>query len=256
MNALVALAMARELSKSAAVPAIMQRLWHSGAARAVGGAAIGGGAGYAMGGGGPDSSPEQQSASRRAGAIRGALLGAAGGYASPLLTSGGRQRAKEGIKRFYERERHGLLGGEAPASMTHGLEGEALLREQAAQKAGLTSIPGLVKGVFTKQGSTMREAWRQSDTLGKVMAGADVAMGAKDVFDPTVPGGKAEKAGRLIGSSGGYLLGSRLPFLGGMLFASGTGAAGKYLGRAVDKITGSGQGPIETPPEYATQATP
>lgn len=241
MNPITALAMARELEKSAVAPGLMARLWHSGAARTLGGAAIGAGSGYALGGAGPDVPPEQQHAARRASAIRGALLGAAGGYASPLLTSGGRQRAKEGFKKFYERERHGILGGKPPASLTKGLKGTELASTRAAQKAGLTSIPGIVKGMATKPGHTLREAWRQAGTFGKVMSAADLAMGAKDVFDPNAPGGKGEKAGRLLGSSAGYLVGGRLPFLGSMLFAGGTGALGKHLGRAVDKITGSGQ---------------
>lgn len=256
MNPITALAMARELSKSAAAPALMTRLWHSGAARSLGGAAIGGGAGYALGGGDSDVPPEQQAGARRASAIRGALLGAAGGYASPLLTAGGRQRAAEGAKKFYQREKHGLIGGKPPKHLTAGLKGKELLDARAAQKAGLTSIPGIVRGMATKPGSTLRSAWQQAGTLGKVMSAADLAMGAKDVFDPTVPGGKAEKAGRLLGSSGGYLLGGRLPFLGSMAFAAGTGALGKYVGRGVDKLTGSGQQPVETPPQYTPQAVP
>lgn len=238
--------MADELSKSAVAPGIMGRLWHSGLARGAGGAAIGGATGYGLGGGTGD--PELDRAGRRAGAIRGALLGAAGGYAAPLVTREGRAKALQGAKDMYAGERHGLLGrGELRPASSRAGQMNAYFVEHGKDAPDLFSVPGIAKGIVQKPGATLRNAWNEGGPLGKAMAVGDLAMGARDVVSPDVPGGKAEKAGRLLGSSGGMLLGGKLPFLGGMLFSTATGAVGKHLGRAVDKITGSGQPPAAPP---------
>jgi hypothetical protein len=246
MNPITVLVMAQNLTKSAALPPLLRRLIARGTARvatsggltrALGGAAVGGLAGGLAGGG--EGEPEEVAARKKSRILKGALIGAAGGYASPLLTSAGRTRALEGTKNFFARERHGLFGGRVPSTM-----------EGSPQ--GLTSIPGVVRGLVTKPGEVLRSGWEQGGRWGKAMTVGSALMGARDVTDPNAPGGKAEKAGRLIGETGGYLAGSRLPFLSSMLFSTGTGMAGKYLGRAVDKITGSGQQPAELP----QQATP
>jgi hypothetical protein len=128
--------------------------------------------------------------------------------------------------------------------MEHGLSPASLLEHQQAVQQGATSIPGVLKGMVTKPGELIRGGWNQGGTFGKVMTLTSAGMGIKDVMDPEAPGGRAEKAGRMLGETGGYLVGSRLPFMSNMLFSTATGAAGKYLGRAVDKVTGSGQQPL------------
>lgn len=255
MNPITALVMAQNLTKSAALPPLLRRMIARGTARAaasggltraLGGAAVGGLAGGLAGGG--EGEPEEVAARKKSRILKGALIGAAGGYASPLLTSAGRQRALQGAKNFYAKERHGLLGGEAPSAMGRGLRGPELAQHQQAVQQGLTSIPGVLKGLATRPGEVLRKGWEQGGRWGKAMTVGSAVLGARDVADPNVPGGKAEKAGRLIGETGGYLAGSRLPFLSSMLFSTATGAVGKHLGRAVDKLTGSGQ--QSAPPEY------
>jgi hypothetical protein len=191
--------------------------------------------------GGGEGEPEEVAARKKSRIIKGALIGAAGGYASPLLTSSGRQRALAGAKNFYARERHGLLGGQAPASMDAG-----------AVQSGATSIPGVLKGLVTKPGELLRGGWEQGGRWGKALTLGSAAMGVHDVMDPEAPGGKAEKAGRLIGDVGGNLVGSRLPLVGGLLFSTATGAVGKHLGRGIDKITGSGRQPVAAQPGQTT----
>ena len=116
-----------------------------------------------------------------------------------------------------------------------------------AEAAGLTSVPGLVKGLIKRPKETLKKGIQHAGTGGKLMAGADIAMSAPHIADPSTQAGTGEKALETLGSTGGYLIGSRLPLLGSLLFASGTGAVGRYLGRGLDKLRG------HTPPSGAVQ---
>lgn len=206
------------------------RVWRSLPARA----AAGGAGGAALG---AATAEEGQGLT---GAIRGGLLGAGGAAAAPLLTRAGRQRAKGSLVRFGQAQKHALTGkGKLPVSPS--VKGKDLERIRAAEAAGLTSIPGAVRGLVTKPGKTLKKAWQTESGLGKAMAAGDVALSAPRILDPTTEAGVGEKALGTLGSAGGYLVGSRMPLVGNLLFASGTGALGKYLGRGVDVITGSGR---------------
>lgn len=226
MNTDLMIAFVDELEKDAAAPQLLRRLWQSGLGRAGAGAAVGAGTGALL-------NPED----RARGALMGAGIGAGAGYGAVLATKAGRQKAKEGLKRFFKAQYHGVTGrGKMPRAP--GLKGKELAEAQAAEKAGLTSIPGMVKGLVTKPRATLGEAWRQSGKMGKAMGALDVATGVPRIFDPTTQEGTGEKALGTLGSAGGYFLGGRMPFLGSMLFAAGTGALGKRLGRGIDVVTG------------------
>ena len=227
MNAAQARAFSQELSKIAVAPAILSKLWRSGLGRAGAGAAVGAGTGAL-------ADPENR--------MRGALLGGAGGaalgYASPLVTSAGRKRALEATKNFGKAQWHGVTGrGRMPIPKGAATKERAAMAK--AHKTGITSVPGMVKGLFGKdRKEVLREAWRQSGRAGKLMGAADVAMTIPHVMDPNTRAGAGEKTLEGIGSAGGYLMSSRMPLLGSALFAAGTGTVGKYLGRGVDKIRG------------------
>jgi hypothetical protein len=236
MNAAQARAFSDELSKSAAAPELLRRIWNSSLGRSLAGGAAGAGAGAL-------TSPEDP----RGGALRGALLGGLGGFSAPIVTRAGRQKAREAVGRFGKAQWHGLTGrGSVPVKP--GMKPKEVAELARAEKAGLTSVPGLVKGLVGKdRKKVLQEAWKQSGKMGKLMGAADIAMTIPTVRDPNVEGGEAEKALRGLGSAGGYFLGSRMPLVGSMLFASGTGALGKYLGRGVDKLRGYSPPPQTAP---------
>ncbi|MCK4306553.1 MAG: hypothetical protein KAY24_20085 [Candidatus Eisenbacteria sp.] len=232
MNALVAEAFADELEKISAVPlSLMGRVgravWNRGAGRVAVGAAPGAAVGYA-------AAPEDQ---RVQGAILGGAVGAAGGFASPLATRAGRKAFGEWGRRAVQSQKHQLLGkGNMP--IKPGASAEEIAKVTAAQKAGLTSIPGLAKGMYRRPGGTLREAWRHAGKMGKVMAVGDVALGARAVADPTTEAGIGEKALGTVGTAGGYLLASRLGFVPSMLVGGGLGKLTGMAGRGVDVLTG------------------
>lgn len=227
MNAQEMLSFADELQKNAAAPQLLQRIWQSGAGRAIAGGLVGGGIGAAT------SSPE----TRQRGFLRGALLGAGGGYAAPLLTSAGRSGAADAVKRWYQVQKHGLIG-KGPLPVAKSVSREERLKIRDAQRKGLTSIPGILKGLRDKPREVLRQTWDNAGGLGKALAVGDVAMSVPHVVDPTTEKGYGEKALGMLGSSGGYLLGGRLGIVPGMLFAAGTGALGRAIGKPIDTLTG------------------
>lgn len=252
MNLVQAVAFKDELGKEAATPNIstlkrmyqmaagtralpwMQRLRsagvgavRTGVGTGVGRAAIGAGLGAGTG----------ALVDGQEGAVRGALIGAGAGYASPLLTSKGRAAAGAAVKRFGQRQKHGVTGkGDFPLGpKATTKEIEAL---QKARESGLTSIPGIARGLAKSPKKTLKDAWRQTDRMGKLMAVGDVGLSAPRIADSTTQEGYGEKVLGTLGSSGGYLLGSRMPIAGSLLLAGGAGLAGKYLGRGMDKTVG------------------
>jgi hypothetical protein len=228
MNALQAIAFANELEKDAAVPGILSRLWGSHLARSAVGAGLGAGVGAL-------ASPED----RLRGAILGAGAGGLGGVAAPLATRAGRKGAGEAIGRWFKAQKHGLTGkGKLPISPK--IKGKELKKIRAAEKAGLTSLPGIYRAMKQPGGvkKTIGAAWRHAGPMGKVMALGDVALGVPHIMDPTTQEGYGQKILGTLGSAGGYMLGGRLPFLGNVLLGSGAGMLAGQLGKGVDVLTG------------------
>lgn len=230
MNAHLIASFADELEKDAAVPKLLQRLWHSGAGRAL----AGGAAGAA---GGALASPED----RLRGALLGGALGAGGGYVAPLLTRAGRKKAWEHTKYLGSKTKHELTGvGKAPIdpSLKGRAKKKALKELGDVQRLGLTSIPGTVKGMATKPLQTLKGAWQHAGWPGKAMAGVDIATGVPHIMDPTTQEGVGEKALGTLGSTTGYLLGGRMGMLGSSVLGGGLG----YLGGRVGRLFGGGRG--------------
>jgi hypothetical protein len=226
MNALQVIAFSDELEKDAAVPGLLSRLWGSHLARSAVGAGVGAGAGAL-------ASPED----RLRGAVLGASLGGLGGLVSPLATAAGRKGAWEATKRWGQAQKHALTGrGKMPVSPKMKKKDVAELRK--AEKAGLTSLPGLYRGLRKDWRGTLGSAWRHAGPMGKVMAAGDIAMGVPHVMDPTTQEGYAQKVLGTLGSAGGYMLGGRMPFLGNILLGSGAGLAAGQLGKGIDILTG------------------
>ena len=227
MKLIQAQAFVDELSKEAAMPGLLRNLWSSGLGRAGAGAALGAGAGAL-------ANPED----RLRGALLGGTAGAVGGLAAPLATSAGRRGALDAIKLTGKAQWHGITRrGRMPLGGIKDKAERVAMRK--AEKAGITSLPGMVKGLAGKnRGKVLGEAWRQSGRMGKVMGAADLAMSAPHIMNQNTEAGTGEKVLSTLGSSGGYLFGSRMPLVGSMLFAGGAGTIGKYLGKGVDKVRG------------------
>lgn len=248
MNTHIISAFAEELEKDAVAPALLQKLWRSGAGRVVAGAGAGAGVGAL-------TDPEN----RARGALAGGLLGGIGGYASPLLTRAGRRAALDKTKHLASKTKYEATGrGKLPVP-SNATAGEiASLRK--ADQAGLTSVPGIAKGMVTKPLSTMRSAWDQSGTMGKVFAVGDVGLSAPHILDKNTQQGTGEKVLGALGTSGGYLLGGRMGMLGSMAMGSGLG----YAGGKVGKLFGGGKSkdgksggkkPAPLPPREAVRET-
>jgi hypothetical protein len=232
MRAALISAFADELEKDAVAPQLLQKLWGSGAGRAIAGGLVGAGTGAATAGEG----------NRLQGALLGAGIGAGGGYAAPLVTRAGRRRALEGVKHIGRKAKHEVTG-RGPAPIRKGLSQKEVARHRAADKAGLTSIPGVLKGVATRPLSTLKSSWQHAGGLGKAMAIGDLALGAPHIMDKATQEGTAEKTLGTLGTAGGYLLGGRMGLLGSMALGSGMG----FLGSRAGRLFGGGQRAQEAP---------
>lgn len=255
MNAYLIAAFANELEKDAAVPKLLQSLWHSGAARGAAPRLLQGlwrsGAGRAVAGGaagagvGALADPEN----RLRGALLGGALGAGGGYVSPLVTAAGRKRALEGAKHLGRKAKHEVTGkGRVP--IRPGAKPEEVKKLLEAERLGLTSIPGTVKGLVRRPGQTIKGAWQHAGKGGKLMAAGDVALGTPHILDPSTQQGTGQKVLGTLGSSGGYLLGSRMGLLGSMALGSGLG----YLGGKAGKVFGGGRPVTQAPKGVLSEA--
>jgi hypothetical protein len=212
---------ANELEKDAAVPHILRRLWRSGGGRALAGGALGAGTGAL-------ADPEN----RLRGAVLGGAAGAGGGYVAPLLTRAGRKRALESAKYRGRRLKHEITGkGPVPAAPGMKQKELAALRKQEA--LGLTSVPGVVKGLATRPLSTLKGAWQHSGRWGKVMPLIDVSLGVPHILEKDTPQSTVEKTLGTLGTSTGYMLGGRMGLLGSLALGSGlgylTGGAGRLI---------------------------
>jgi|GEM_PF-5617602 len=240
MNAYQIAAFADELEKNAALPRSLKSfipraarsIWGHGGGRAIAGGLVG------AAGGAATAPPEDRL--RRA--LIGAGIGAAGGYAAPLVTRAGRKKALEGVKHLGRKTKYELTG-RGPLPIKPGATQKELDSLRKAEKAGLLSVPTALKGLATKPLQTMKGAWQQAGTMGKVMALGDIAMSAPHIMDKSTQEGTAEKALGSLGTAGGYLLGGRMGLLGSTILGSGLG----YLGGKAGKLVGGGKGPTQVP---------
>lgn len=210
-----------------------------------------------------------------AGAAGGAALGAAGGAALPGL---GASLAKAPVigapVRLAQRQVHGFTGwtpheglesiggGAVAARAAHeaakgavGRTERGVQAAEAAQAAGLTSIPGYIRGLMTDPKGTVQkgfaEQWHNSGPAGKAITfgvpAIEAAHAAVSEDDPNGPG-KAERIGRgLLPAAAGAVTGG-LPFAAQLAVGAGLGAVGAGAGRVIDKVRGRGQAAV--PPPY------
>jgi len=129
---------------------------------------------------------------------------------------------------------------------------------QEAEAKGLTSLPGMVRSMTSKEG--IKDVWRlgmkpqltQQGMTGKMMAGLPVAFAAPELFrsqeqDPEGRG-RLERFGSGVGSGVGYALSPFLPLVGQEAMGRAVGGVGKGLGKGVDMAIGALRGKKPQPP--------
>ena len=226
MNAAMIAAFADELEKQAQAASILQKLWRSGLGRAAAGAVPGAAVGALA-----------DKENRLRGGLIGGIAGAGGGYAARLATKGGREAAKGALKRYKDTQVHSLTGrGKMPRKP--GMKPEDLKKLEEAEAAGLTSVPGIIKGMYKNPKATMREAWRQAGTSGKVMAMGDVGFTAHGLRDPNTQAGAGEQMAGGLGRAAGYMAAGRMPLIASSLIGGGVGYLAGKLGKGVDIARG------------------
>lgn len=114
---------------------------------------------------------------------------------------------------------------------------------ETARKAalsGLTSVPGFMKGLATKPIETLRTGTAAGGLMGAGIMGALTVPQIPHALKRTEHSGRAENIGQLIGETTGYVAGGAVPIAGNLALGAGLGAAGKYIGRGIGRLTGIG----------------
>jgi len=142
-------------------------------------------------------------------------------------------------------------------------QGKSYMAGHAAEEAGLTSLPGVIRGLSTPGQrldtlkKTLGDQWHGTSPAMKAltigMPIADLAINASSEDDGT--GSRARHIGSsLAGAVGGTLL-SPLPMGSQMLLGTGLNAAGGALGGAVDKVQKKIRGVLPPPGYPAPEGT-
>jgi hypothetical protein len=232
----------------------VQQAWKGRGAGAALGAAVEGARGAAT------AEEGQRGAAGLRGAIRGAMIGTAAGQ---LATGAGRRQ----VVRATQRQAHALTGytprtqeqiargvGRFGQGMTprerlqafQGMVGDARLADgmQEAAYRGLTSIPGVVKGLATK-GHRLQNLKTSIKAPGTGSALMMSALAAPAIAEG-VQTGDAASVGRNIGSTVGYIGGGAIPIAGNLAAGSALGRVGEGIGKGVGRLLGQnpqGQAP-------------
>jgi len=262
MRMATALAFRDELEKQALLGSATSALWKSSLGRTAAGSAVGAGVGAL-------TSPDD----RKGGAIRGGLLGAGAGLAAPLLTRSGRAGAGKWASGVYQQQKYAITGKgvnpaerkladavskakaaplEEPGRMAR-LRGRSsgdvraagiasAEKEQgrylAANKAGLTNVPGLYRAVKSDPAATLKAGWKSMGGLDKAMIVGFTGMEGANLVNKNTEEGAGEKAGRMAVGTPAWMLTSRMGFVPAMVGMMGGSALGGYAGRGIDKLRG------------------
>lgn len=224
---------------------------------------LGLGAGLGAIGGAAIADPDEPG-SRLRGALHGAALGSGVAGARILATGKGREAAKKGLSNFYQRQRYGLTGqglGKTDkerlakareiglidkmdpkitdAKRLAAEKARIGMQEEAFQK-GYMSAPGVVHGLLTKPGDTMRSGWKRSGALGKVFTGLGAYEAGKGLIEKPEPGGpgRLEKGMRGAGSALGWMV-APSTLVGGQILGMGGEGIGRQVGKIGDRAVAS-----------------
>jgi hypothetical protein len=204
---------------------------------------LGGGAyGYATGGDLP-----REARIRRA--VEGGLLGAlAGGGAHALAPGGARELAD-----VARREMYGLIGRvprhtpEELLRLRLGTAGKALAVQEAARagmptarlqaqldaaRAGVDTLPGVLRGLVTRPGETAGISWRAMPATRKALLGLGGLQAARTAVGGSGPGEDyGQETGREVGRAAALLASGSLPVVPAVVLSSGGSGLGSLLGQ-------------------------
>jgi len=217
-------------------------------------------------------SPEQREQSSSLGQfLRGGLAGAGVAGGRIVASDAGRKYIKGTAKDIFQRERHSLTGkglGKTPAEELRRAQELGIVgatpkaptgplqpadraafrrasarhgRDVAAFKEGLTSGPGVVHGMLSRPGHTLKETlgrkWQHGTAVDKAWMGIGGAAAAKGVLEKPEEGGpgRLEKGLGRLGATAGYMMGPSGWIASSMLGGAG-GKIGTGVGKAMDRV--------------------
>ena len=125
--------------------------------------------------------------------------------------------------------------------------GQTIYRSIAPKKT-----MAIARGLYTHPGETLSKGLKSTSLMDKLMIGGSVAPDLLALGKPTQPGdtGKAEHAGRALGTLAGGIAFNRAPMLGSMIGWTAGSMAGSGAGKLVGKATGIGKAkPMAKPGE-------
>lgn len=171
------------------------------------------------------------------------------------------KEAPDMARRFAQRQRHSITGHMPEGGYAAMRMGSAVAGNPAARKAakeyeemGLTSLPGLAKGLVGKDRKevvrrALNHQWNGTSNFDKALTVGFPAAGlAGDALSPD-DGHKGERIGAGIASTAAGVLTPGVPLAGGIISGIGASMAGGALGKGVDKLRGKlPVGRVQPPP--------
>lgn len=136
----------------------------------------------------------------------------------------------------------GQYGTGRLAKMRENLKARTLSGRREAAERELTSLPGFIKGLRPGQtGETLKTGLAAGGVLGGAGMAAFTLPALPGYIKQQSIGGTPENVGQIVGETLGYTAGYPLPFVGNLALGSLGGTVGKYIGRGVGAVTGSGR---------------
>jgi len=127
-----------------------------------------------------------------------------------------------------------------------------------AEQKGLTSLPGLVKSLGSREGVKdlwrlgLKPQWQHQGALGKAMVALPVGMAGAELArrqDEDPEGrGRGERFLQQMGNNAGFMSAPFLPMGASELLGRGLGAVGKGVGKGIDAAVGAVSGRLKKPP--------
>ena len=184
-------------------------------------------------------------------AVGGGLLGALIGGGAHALAPGGARELADVVKR----EMYGLIGRvpkytpEELLRLRLGVAGKALAVQEAARagmptaklqaqldaaRAGVDTLPGVLRGLLTRPGETIGISWRAMPAVRKALLGLGGLQTARTLATGVEPGEDyGREMGKEIGRAAAMLASGPLPIVPAVVLASGGSRLGSWLGQSL-----------------------
>ena len=117
-----------------------------------------------------------------------------------------------------------------------------------AARRGLTSIPGIAKGLVKNPLQTAAIGAGSGGILGTGLVGGLTALQVPEAMRRATPEARSAGVGRAIGEGLGYTLGSAIPIVGNVALGSIGGRVGEVVGRGAQRLGSAvSRAPARTP---------